>query len=221
MFDTNGLSLNAWREYGYEVHADRMLYDLDAKRIDAFVARHRHHAAFVVAVPPCTELSSAGARWWKRKRLENPRFQNEAVEGLQRLYRALEELQCPFVILTPAGSRVRAAFAVLGAESFLFDPCQFGGHLDTPVLMEHPKFPDVVPALDAYKKRTLAVTGGGFRRPRRKPVPPKFVEMTVQRNGKPKTLKVCPLLASRSNRNARQLAPRGFCVAAALSNLCR
>jgi hypothetical protein len=173
--------------------------------------------AFAIAVPPCADLSNAGARWWKKKARQNPNFQQEAKEGLQRLFRALEQLGCPFVILTPAGSKIKEAFNEMGVTSFVFNPCDFGGYLVS--REEHPRWPSIVPRNDAYKKRTLAVLGGGARRPASKPVKPTFAEITVKRGGVTKTKRVCPLLASRRDSEARHVAPRGFCRGLAVSNL--
>lgn len=216
-FDNHGFSLTAWRESGYTVSSDGMLLDLGQTQVEAFVSRNAG-ATFAVAVPPCTDLSNAGARWWKKKKAANPRFQQDAKEGLQRLFRALERLGCPFVILTPAGGKIRGAFNEINAKSFVFDPCDYGGHLDS--REEHPKWPSIVPRSDAYKKRTLAVLGGGARRPTSKPVKPTFSEITVKKKGVSKTRLVCPLLASRKDSEARHVAPRGFCRAVALCNMC-
>ena len=92
LFDYTCLGLVPWKERGFEVHAyDRRHpkghrvtasgihihgVDLDTTAsLNAVVAEHAgREVAFAMAFPPCTELSRAGARYWKVKGQADPHF---------------------------------------------------------------------------------------------------------------------------------------------------
>jgi hypothetical protein len=99
LYDFTGEALRPWAEAGYEcfaydiqhegertegnitfVHAD--LYD-GGTLLD-ILARHNNKACFMSAFPPCTDLASSGAKWWKKKAEANPDFQTEAVHNVAR-----------------------------------------------------------------------------------------------------------------------------------------
>ena len=46
--------------------------------VAALYAAHVGDVAIALAFPACTDLSAAGARWWRAKRKRNPDFQRQA-----------------------------------------------------------------------------------------------------------------------------------------------
>lgn len=200
-FDSHELSLRPWRSRGYQVTYDQ-IDDLSVASLREFAQRNRD-AAFVIATPPCTDLSVAGARWWREKRKRNPNFQSDIMDGLRRLHLCLVAMRLPFLIILPASTRARVALG--GGDVMPFDPCDYGGWLEEN--REHPLFPLVVPSQDAYKLKSLMVVGGGLRRPVRRPVPPVFSLVITKTR---KTKRVCPLLALRKHKKARNVPPLGL-----------
>lgn len=192
----DGLALRPWMERGYR--------SLDAE----VVAAHQGNIAFACAFPPCTDLASAGARWWRRKRAKNPNFQEEAVERLRATERALRASGAPFVMFTPGSATITKLWK---GPSAVISPYQYGGYL--PEGHQHPTAPNVIPGQDRYHKQTYVFTGNGFVLPRRKPVVPVWVVKKDKKTGKPQ--RISPVLAKRKHRHARRLAPLGFLTAVA------
>jgi len=162
------------------------------------------NVAFVLVHPPCRDLCTAGARWWKRKERHNPQFQLQTKRFLKMVYATLTDLDVPFAILVPSGKRIQRCFP---RPPFLFNPCEFGGHLLARA--PHPFF-STIPAQDAYTKRTICVTSPGVCIPPRLPVTPIFFRLS-QKDGS--TRRVSPVLASRKRTDARSCPPLGFCTA--------
>jgi hypothetical protein len=210
MFDTHRLSLLPWTKRGYRGVHD-LIDDLSAETLQSFAQRHRD-VAFVYAAPPCADLSSAGARWWRAKRAEDPLFQQRACDGLKRLHATLTAMRVPFVLVLPRSGRVRRALAA-GVEATPFSPHEYGGHLSSGA--PHPLFPDIIPVSDAYSLRSLMVLGGGLRRPPHRPVRPVYRIVTT-RSGRKK--RVCPLLALRKHHRSRNTPPLGLLQAISDSN---
>lgn len=101
---------------------------------------------FVAAFPPCTDLAVSGARWFERKRQENPRFQDEAMELVYTARDIAEALGVPYFIENP----VSVVATKWRASDYRFHPFHYAGW--------HSK--------DYYTKLTCLWTGGGFVMPK-------------------------------------------------------
>ena len=234
LFDYTCLGLVPWKERGFEVHAyDRRHpkghrvtasgihihgVDLDTTAsLNAVVAEHAgREVAFAMAFPPCTELSRAGARYWKVKGQADPHFQDDAAALVKRVDTALARLKCPYFIENPSSSTLRTLWR---APDHTFEPCWFGGYLDAND--PHPMYPKHVPNQDAYTKRTGLWVGGGFHQlPPQLRVDPTFKEWTEGSSGKRK--RASPILYSggAEGKEARHATPRGFSEAIAAAYAC-
>ena len=232
LFDYTCLGLVAWKSRGFEVHAyDRRhpaghtvtasgvhIHGVDLSTQDSLqevVAEYAdREVAFAMAYPPCTELSRAGARYWKEKGDANPHFQDNAAALVERVDGALKHFNCPYYIENPASSTLRNLWR---PPDHTFEPCWFGGYLDANDT--HPMFPThIVPNQDAYTKRTGLWVGGGFHQmPPQKRVEPTFKEWTDGATGKRR--RVTPILYSGGGEGkaARHATPRGFSEAIAVA----
>ena len=165
-------------------------------------------AAFVLAVPTCRHICISGARWWKRKRREDPEFQSREVASIITLFRTLRQSRCPFAMLMPQTPLLR----VIDQHSpVLVSPHEFGGYLNegsNPVNVD-------IPSQDAYKKRTSLFLGNHAVMPIRRPVKPNLEEIKTKSG----TKLVSPLFKSRKSRVLRGVPPRGLCSALARANL--
>ena len=140
LYGYTGEALRPWADAGYEcfaydiqhdgertegnvtyVHAD--LYDNNT--LLKIVAQHNNRVVFMSAFPPCTDLSSAGSRWWKDKGVKNPRFQHEATEHVVNCSLSGRTFGCPFYIENPVGALTR----LWRSPDFRFDPYEYGGYL--------------------------------------------------------------------------------------------
>ena len=95
----------------------------------------------------------------------------------------------------------------------MFQPCDFGGYLPED---DTSPYPDIIPARDAYTKKTCLWTGNGFVMPAKRPVDPVKYQ---DRNG----LNYSALhwkLGGKSLRtkNIRSATPRGFAQAVFAAN---
>ena len=111
------------------------------------------------AFPPCTDLASSGARWWKGKAESNPDFQVEAAGHAKRCALVGDALGCSYYVENPIGALTR----LWRKPDYKFDPCDYGGYLPEDDM--HPRWPDVIPPRDGYRKKTCLWTGGHFRMP--------------------------------------------------------
>lgn len=150
----------------------------------------------ILGFPPCTDLAVSGASRFPEKRAKNPNFQTEAVS----LARQVETLG----LLTGAPWMLENPISVLATlwrkPDFYFDPCDYGGYL--PEDDTHPRYPDIIPARDAYKKRTSIWCGNGFTKPPVKPVVPLPSSHIMKLGGRsPRTKRI------------RSETPRGFALA--------
>ena len=229
LFDYTCLGLEPWKKRGFEVHAyDRRHpeghhvtasgihihgVNLHTKAsLNAVVVEHvGREVAFTMAFPPCTELSRAGARYWKVKGQADPHFQDNAAALVKRVDSALARMICPYFIENPSSSTLRKLWR---APDHTFEPCWFGGYLDAND--PHPMYPKHRPNQDAYTKRTGLWVGGGFHHlPSQRRIDPTFKEWTEGSSGKRK--RVSPLLYSggTEGKEARHATPRGFSEAIA------
>lgn len=165
--------------------------------------------AFVVALPPCTDLCAAGARWWSTKRLRDAEFQTKASSYLKALHKTLVDTRVKFCILVPSSPAIQRCFRT---KPFRFSPHEFGGYQDP--ASTHPLFKDQIPARDAYTKRTLCYHSRGIKMPWKKAVVPQF-RLVKLKSGKTKRLS--PIMAKRGGW-ARSVPPLAFCGALASAN---
>jgi len=208
-------SLQAWTSRGYRPVRLAPVED-ERHHTGAAVAEalraHASDLAMVVAFPSCTDLSAAGARWWKRKRLANPDFQNEAAARVRAVEEALKATGVPYAVIVAAAPRLRKLWK---APAATISPHEYGGWLAAGE--PHPSYPEVVPQQDAYVKRTYVYVGNGFVLPQRRLVIPKW----AKRRRKGKLVRVSPLLVRRKHRHLRRLSPLGFLEGAAATNSAR
>jgi hypothetical protein len=107
--------------------------------------------AAVFAFTPCTNLAVSGARWFKEKGLHGL---TEAPEVAEACVRICEWSGAAWMLENP----VSTLASYWRKPDYTFDPCEYGGYL--------------LPAGDAYTKRTCPWVGGGFAMPQKRPVPP-------------------------------------------------
>jgi hypothetical protein len=203
--DGDELALRPWLRTGHRSLDDELR--ADPNNTAAVVAAQRGNVAFACAFPPCTDLAAAGARWWRRKRTENPEFQNEAVARLRETERILASSGAPYCIFTPSSAIITKLWK---SPNAVISPYQFGGYL--PETHTHPTS-TAIPSRDRYHKQTFLFTGNGFVLPRRKPLVPVWVLRRNKKTGKTKRLS--PIFAKRKHKHARKLAPLGFLAAVA------
>ena len=230
LYDYTGEALRPWAEAGYQcfaydiqhegertednityIHAD--LYDSDT--LFEIVVRHESKARFMSAFPPCTDLAVSGSRWWKKKAEANPHFQTEAALHVQRCMLVGTALGCPFYIENPVGALTR----LWRKFDYTFNPCDFGGYL--PEDDVHPRYPEVIPPRDSYRKKTCLWTGGGFNMPRPNAVA--HETLTYERKDPKKGKNYSPVAGktggkSLRTKNIRSATPRGFAKAVFLAN---
>ena len=229
LFDGDGMALEPWlhKKYtciGYQ-HSDKprehktrtyrggsvTVCNLhNPVTISEIVERHQGTVAFACAMPPSKDLSVAGARHWKRKRENDPQFQEKAAGLVAIIERAFLDWDCPYYISNPATSQLGR---LLRTPNHTYQPHEFGGYLnpnDT-----HPLYPEYIPVQDAYTQHQGLWTGGGFRMPIPKPVQPTwkyFISKRKGAGGAPAGMRrMSPVLYSNWNaRGARASTPRGF-----------
>lgn len=144
--DRTGVMVAPWIEAGFRaVTVDLRAADEPDPRRLHFVADVRtwHYPlrfgrpAIVFAFPPCTDLASSGARWFKGKGL--PAL-IEALTIVNSCRQLCEESGAAWMIENPIGTLA----TYWRPPDFQFDPCDYG---------------------DAYLKRTCLWVGGGFTLP--------------------------------------------------------
>ena len=202
----DGLALRPWLRRGYRSLAAEIR--AEPERTADIVAARKGRVAFACAFPPCVDLAAAGARWWRRKRAENPEFQQDAVERLRNTELMLRSTGAPYCMFTPASAILTKLWK---APNATISPYQYGGYL--PDDHRHPTNADVIPPRDRYHKLTYLYTGNGFVLPRRKPLVPVWVHKHNRKTGK--VQRMSPVLAKRKHKHARRLAPLGFLTAVA------
>ena len=233
LYDYTGEALRPWAEAGFECYAYDIQHTRDTptefigagyivySHADLFdpdgthellriVARHGGRAAFMSAFPPCTDLASSGARWWKSKEEADPQFQDNAVFHVQQCELVGEALGCPYYIENPVGALTR----LWRKPDYTFDPCDFGGYLEDDDV--HPKWPDVIPPRDGYRKKTCLWTGGDFRMPMKLSVD--HLTLVYDRADPAKGANFSPVAGktggkSVRTKNIRSATPRGFAQA--------
>jgi len=149
--------------------------------------------SLVISFTPCTDLAVSGAAHFKNKLAKNPECQREAVA----MARLAEQFNCAYMVENP----VSVLATMWRKPDIYFHPYEFSGYLG---LNEgpHPEFSSVIPAYDAYNKKTCLWTGKGFV------LPVKRVWMKPSSDVNPGHQK----LGGKSARTKyiRSLTPRGF-----------
>lgn len=101
----------------------------------------------IFSFPPCTDIAVSGSRHFARKLAENPRCQLDAVSNAMIAHYVAISLGVPYMIENP----VSVLSTMWRKPDYIFDPCDYGAHL--PEDDEHPFFPGIIPARDAYNKK--------------------------------------------------------------------
>ena len=164
-----------------------------------------YDVAMLFSFPACTDLAISGAGHFAAKAAGNPSYRAEAM-ALVYLGRDIgEQYGVPYMIENPV--------SVISTEwrkpDYMFQPCDYGGYL--PEVGDVSPYPDVIPARDAYTKKTCLWTGNGFRMPEARPVEPvKFQDKNGLNYSGPAFK-----LGGKSLRtkNIRSATPRGFAKA--------
>jgi hypothetical protein len=227
LFDHSGNALRPWASAGHPCYAFDILNDGRTERVGkgsvtfekadlhspsvlrALEERFSGRAAFASAFPPCTDLSIAGARWWKRKAESDPRFQSRAVDRIRRVLVTLRKLGCPFYLENPSGSKLST---MLCKPDYMFDPYEYGGWLGR-AAATHASIPR-----DAYAKPTGLWTNGAFRMPARRPVEPVWRRFVTQSDGTPHERRMTPVMFGYTSTATRNATPRGFAQAVFVAN---
>lgn len=173
LFDESGNMLRPWAEAGYECH---MFDILNVDRDEGLM--HWHQAdlddpfwvqaitamnpVFVASFTPCDDMAVCGSKHFARKLAKDPDCQNRAV----RRARLAEKFGVTFMVENP----VSVLATMWRKPDHYFHPNEYGGYL--PENDVHPRFPEIIPPRDAYKKKTCLWVGNGFIMPPRKPVTP-------------------------------------------------
>ena len=168
----------------------------------------------IFSFPPCTDLAVSGARHFKAKAARDFNFQVRATDLAMTAFYV--SMHCKNITgkVVPwfAENPVSVLSTTWRKPDHTFNPCDYGGYL-SPSEHEHPQYPDVIPARDAYTKRTCLWTGGGFKMPAPLPVEPETA-------GVGDTTPLHAKLGGKSIRtkNIRSATPRGFAKAVYLAN---
>jgi len=169
---------------------------------------------FIASFAECTELTCAGARWWKAKAEKDPRFQEKAV-ALAKMVKHVSGFcsvengnfepvsTIPWMLENPKHSALSRLWRPCDEW---FHPYYYGGYL--PEDHQHRLYPQIYPARDAYPKGTGIWCGGGFIMPQTKPVPAvKDNPGWAKAGGK-----------STRTKNIRSATPEGFALAVFAEN---
>ena len=122
---------------------------------DVMEALEWQRPSFVVSFAPCTDLAVSGAAHFARKLEANPLCQLEAA-SMAKLASAFD---CPYVVENP----ISVLSSLWRKPDMYYDPIDFSGTL--PVDDAHPEFSDMIPARDAYFKRSCLWLGNGAKAP--------------------------------------------------------
>ena len=182
--------INVGMRFNNDVYSNYPALDVDKIKIFA-----GDNVCFVFGFPECTDLTVSGARWFAKKRDKNPVFQDEAMVLVKLTEFVGEEYGCPWAFENPVG----VIPSLWRDWSFKFDPFEYGGYL--PENDVHPIYPEYINSRDAYPKKTLIWSGGGFIMPDKKPVDvgPGYSKQYKTLGGK-----------SLKTKNIRSATPRGF-----------
>jgi hypothetical protein len=223
LFDLTGEAVKPWADAGY----DCFLFDIQhtedvilhgrctvvggdastwAEPIAAIFAAY--DVSIIFGFPPCTDLAISGNRWRVAKAAANPNYIAEAMSLVYLVRDYGEQYGVPYMIENPIG----LVSSEWRKPDYMFQPHSYGGYLPEDDTSPHP----VIPARDAYTKKTCLWTGNGFVMPEARPVEP--VKYTDQ-NGLNYSGPAWKLGGkSLRTKNIRSATPRGFAKAVFLAN---
>lgn len=145
----------------------------------------------IIAQPPCTHFTVAGARWWKSK------GQAALLEGLALVDACMRAI----VLYQPAWwvmeNPVGRLTTYLGKPRLVFHPWEYAGHRKT--------LGEDVPRTDRYTKQTAL--WGTFKVPERLPLPPIIGSPEQPAQGSSWIHRLGP---SEDRANLRSMSPAGF-----------
>lgn len=189
--------------YILEVNWDRAMLPSDT--VDLIQRKARGPIVAGFAFPVCTDLAASGAKHWQTKAARDPDFQIRAAGYAKEAAQILESVTDKWMLENPNGALTR----LWRRWDYSFNPCDYGGYLDD---APHPRWPEYIPARDAYTKRTNLWAGKGFTMPERKPVAPVVLTYTKRdgstTTGSPQWGKLGG--KSTKTKNIRSATPRGF-----------
>ena len=220
LYDFTGEAVRPWAEAGYECWCYDIQHTYRKEAVGrgsihyAYADLHDHNTlnaiqdgstsrggvAFGMAFPVCTDMAVSGAAWFEKKRQANPSFQDEAVSYALWCVKLFNSMAVPFFVENP--------ISVLATKwrkpDHKFHPYEYGGYIPE-AEAEHPRWPEYIPAHDAYKKATCLWTGNGFKMPEPRAVDPE----AYYGNGYSKAMMK---LGGKSQRtkDIRSATPRGF-----------
>ena len=171
--------------------------------IEIMTYENKNKVEMVFGFPVCTDLSTAGARWWASKRAINPRFQDEATTHARQIAEFAEYVGAPYIVENPVG----ALSKLWRKPNFYFHPYEFGGYIPKGE-EKHPEFPEYIENSDRYFKRTGIWSNASFTKPMTRSVTP----IPRDKNGMSKQF---AKLGGKSEKtkNIRSATPRGFALA--------
>lgn len=205
LYDYSGVMVEPWLEAGYSamivdikhpsgfsVNEERRLVKLggDAREWKHVLMLNLENVKFVFGFPPCTDLASSGARWWKRKREENPRFQEEAMELVYLVRNIAKWHRVPYMIENPVG-RISTLWR---PPNHYFHPWEYCGYCED----------------DTYSKKTGLWTSEDFVMPSPNLMPGFTMDMVDER------IYRAPDMKGRKERRSK--TPAGFAYAVWLVN---
>lgn len=187
-------TLGAWLERDFRT----MHTIVSAVRdIESFY-RERAEVVAVFGFPPCDDLASSGARWFKKKLAEDPECQHRAAERAKFVEDVGDWFFAPWFAENPRG----VLSTLWRRYDFVFSPWEFGAYL--PVDDVHPTYPEYIAPRDKYSKETWLWWGNGFPVPMKRPVivPVGYSEQYSKLGGK-----------TEKTKTIRSATPRGFAAA--------
>ena len=223
LFDLTGQMVKPWADAGITCFLFDMQHDCDsiyphmvttggdastwADDIAEIFAAYDVQMLF--GFPPCTSLAISGARHFQAKAAANPNYRAEAMALVYMARDIGEAYNVPYAIENP--------ISVISSEwrkpDHMFQPCDFGGYLPED---DQSPYPDIIPARDAYTKKTCLWTGNGFVMPAKRPVEP---EKFTGKNGLNFSGPAWKLGGrSLRTKNIRSATPRGFAKAVFAAN---
>ena len=225
LFDLTGVAVKPWAEAGYHTFQFDAQHPVnlsgkgrqytiggDASTWAAPIARimEVYDVQMLYGFPPCTDLAVSGAGHFKAKAEANPNYRAEAMALVYRVRDIGEQYNVPYMIENPV--------SVISTEwrkpDYMFNPCDYGQYL--PEDDTTSPYPDIIPARDAYTKKTCLWTGNGFVMPEARGVEP---EKFQDRNGLNYSGPAFKLGGkSLRTKNIRSATPRGFAKAVFLAN---
>lgn len=113
-----------YRRAGYDVQIIDPLRNITVEVfLEQLKASSGMRAHGVLAAPPCTEFSSAGARHWASK---DPQLLDSAIATVRACYEIVQLLRPEWWALENPVGRVKKACPFLDEPLLTFHPCEYG-----------------------------------------------------------------------------------------------